>query len=128
MKRAERRQTSFGLAWREVAYLSMLFRDGSVDPDVFRQIGVKWRDASTPTRAASADEAAKLIGSGVLPPDSPVTYDRIGLSLQEQQQLDRDRAKASGGKVIDRLRSLRNVNSDVNGNGDGTPQPSSNAL
>lgn len=128
VKRAERRQTSFGLAWREVAYLALLLRDGSVDRDVFRQVGVKWRDASTPTRAAAADEAAKLIGSGVLPPDSSVTYDRIGLSQQEQQQLERDRAKASGGKVIDRLRSLRNVNSDVNGNGDGTPQPSSNAL
>lgn len=128
VKRAERRQTSFGLAWREVAYLSMLFRDGSVDPDVFRQIGVKWRDASTPTRAASADEASKLIGVEVLPPDSSVTYDRIGLSQQEQQQLERDRVKASGGKVIDRLRSLRSVNSDVNGNGDGTSQPSSNAL
>lgn len=128
VKRAERRQVSFGLAWREVAYLSLLLRDGAVDPDVFRQVGVKWRDASTPTRAASADEAAKLIGSGVLPADSSVTYDRIGLSQQEQQQLERDRAKASGGKVIDRLRSLRNVNSDVNGNGDGTSQPSSNAL
>lgn len=128
VKRAERRQTSFGLAWREVAYLSLLLRDGAVDPVAFRQIGTKWRDASTPTRAAAADEAAKLIGSGVLPPDSSVTYDRIGLSQQEQQQLERDRAKASGGKVIDRLRSLRNVNSDVNGNGDGTPQPSSNAL
>lgn len=128
VKRAERRQTSFGLAWREVAYLSLLLRDGAVDPVAFRQIGTKWRDASTPTRAAAADEAAKLIGSGVLPPDSSVTYDRIGLSQQEQQQLERDRAKASGGKVIDRLRSLRNVNSDVNGNSDGTPQPSSNAL
>ncbi|OBB63515.1 hypothetical protein A5755_21790 [Mycolicibacterium fortuitum] len=128
VKRAERRQTSFGLAWREVAYLSLLLRDGAVDPVAFRQIGTKWRDASTPTRAAAADEAAKLIGSGVLPPDSSVTYDRIGLSQQEQQQLERDRAKASGGKVIDRLRSLRNVNSDVNGNGDGTSQPSSNAL
>lgn len=128
VKRAERRQTSFGLAWREVAYLSLLLRDGAVDPVAFRQIGTKWRDAATPTRAAAADEATKLIGAEVLPPDSIVTYDRIGLSAQEQQQLERDRAKASGGKVIDRLRSLRNVNSDVNGNGDGTSQPSSNAL
>ena len=95
MKRAERRQTSFGLAWREVAYLALLFRDGSVDPDAFRQVGVKWRDAATPTRAAAADEAAKLIGAGVLPADSSVTYDRIGLSLQEQQQLARDRRRSS---------------------------------
>ena len=103
VKRAERRQVSFGLAWREVAYLSLLFRDGSVGRDVFRQVGVKWRDAATPTRAAAADEAAKLIGAEVLPPDSSVTYDRIGLSLQEQQQLARDRRRGGVTSLVDRL-------------------------
>ncbi|MFV8169838.1 phage portal protein [Mycolicibacterium peregrinum] len=105
VKRAERRQVSFGLAWREVAYLSLLLRDGVVDPLAFRQIGTKWRDASTPTRAAAADEATKLIGAEVLPPDSTVTYDRIGLSPQEQQQLERDRRKGGTQSLVDRLTS-----------------------
>lgn len=105
VKRAERRQTSFGLAWREVAYLSLLLRDGVVDPDAFRQVGTKWRDASTPTRAAAADEATKLIGAEVLPPDSTVTYDRIGLSPQEQQQLERERRRSTVRSLTDAIRA-----------------------
>lgn len=104
VKRAERRQTSFGLAWREVAYLALLLRDGSVDPEAFRQVGVKWRDASTPTRAAAADEATKLIAAQVLQPDSSVTYDRIGLSQQEQDQLERERQRSSVTDLISGLR------------------------
>lgn len=106
VKRAERRQKSFGLAWREVAYLALLLRDGAVDPAEFRQVGVKWRDASTPTRAAAADEAAKLIGAGVLPADSTVTYDRVGLSPQEQEQLARDRQASTVTDLVSGLRSV----------------------
>ena len=95
VKRAERRQKSFGLAWLEVAHLALLIRDGAADPQVVRSLGVDWQDASTPTRAAAADEAAKLIGAGVLPPDSSVTWDRIGLSQQEQQQLIIDRRRST---------------------------------
>lgn len=103
VKRAERRQSSFGLAWLEVAYLALMIRDGAVDRDQFRDVSVSWRDASTPTRAASADEAAKLIGAGVLPPDSSVTYDRIGLSQQEQQQLALDRRRSTVSDLLAKL-------------------------
>lgn len=119
VKRAERRQMSFGLAWLEVARVALQIRDGSIDPDVFRQVAVSWRDASTPTRAAAADEAAKLIGAGVLPTDSSVTYDRIGLSQQEQQQLVKDRRRSTGGTILDRLRQ------QGNGNDNGAAQPNS---
>lgn len=102
VKRAERRQVSFGLAWMEVARLALMMR-GDFDAEAFRKIGVSWRDASTPTRAASADEAAKLIGAGVLPPTSVVTYDRIGLSAQEQQQLGSERRRAEGAGAIQEL-------------------------
>lgn len=103
VKRAERRQKSFGLAWRQIAYLALLLRDGGVDPQVFREVAVKWRDASTPTRAAAADEASKLIPIGVLPADSTVTYDRLGLSPQEQQQLERDRRRGGAQSLVDQL-------------------------
>lgn len=92
VKRAERRQTQFGRAWLEVARLALLVRDGSV-PDDFSNLTVRWRDASTPTRAAAADEATKLIGAGVLPPDSSVTYDRVGLSPAEQRQVMADKRR-----------------------------------
>ncbi|MDQ2636591.1 MAG: phage portal protein, partial [Actinomycetota bacterium] len=104
VKRAERRQVSFGLAWSEVARLVLMMR-GDFDPEAFRQIGVSWKDAATPTRAAAADEAAKLIGAGVLPPTSTVTYDRIGLSAQEQQQLRSENAGSTVRSLVERLRS-----------------------
>jgi hypothetical protein len=107
VKRAERRQTSFSLAWREIAYLALLLRDGSVDRKVFREVSPKWRDAATPTRAAAADEASKLIAAKVLPPDSTVTWDRIGLSQQEQRQLKSDRNRAVGRSVLETLAQRR---------------------
>lgn len=103
VKRAERRQISFGLAWLEIARLSLMLRS-DFDPDAFRQVAVSWKDASTPARAAAADEAAKLIGAGVLPPDSPVTWDRIGLSVQEQQQLRKDMPRATITNLVSSLR------------------------
>lgn len=109
VKRAERRQTSFGLGWREVAYLSLLLRDGGVDRDVFREVGVKWRDASTPTRAAAADEAVKYIGAGVLQPNSKVALDRAGFSVQEQQQIERERLSGSVLSLVDKLTSTSPV-------------------
>ena len=112
VKRAERRQMSFGAAWLEVAYLSLLFRDRGVDPESFRKLGVSWRDASTPTRAAAADEAQKLIASQVLLPDSTVTYDRIGLTQQEQQQLERDKR---GRMVRDLTAAIRERRAEVPG-------------
>lgn len=103
VKRAERRQTSFGQAWLEVAYLALLVRDGEVDRDKFRGIYVDWRDASTPTRAAAADEATKLIAAGVFPPDSGVTYDRIGLTRQDQERLSVDRRNAAARTAMDTI-------------------------
>lgn len=105
VKRAERRQTVFGLGWLEVARLALLVRDGRI-PDEFRQVSVKWRDASTPTRSATADEATKLVAAQVLPPDSSVTYDRIGLTPVEQRQLKADKRAAGMGDVVARLRML----------------------
>ena len=113
VKRAERRQVSFGAGWLEVAHLAMLIRGDSPDREILRRMGVSWRDASTPTRAAAADEAAKLIGAGVLAPDSHVTWDRIGLSPQEQQQLDSDRRRDAGGSALAALMGRQGVNAAI---------------
>jgi hypothetical protein len=94
VKRAERRQASFGRAWHEVGRVALLIRDGEVPNDYDTRVSERWRDAATPTRAASADEAAKLIGAGVLPADSTVTYDRVGLSPAEQAIVKADKARA----------------------------------
>lgn len=100
VKRAERRQAAFGRAWLEVGRLALLIRDGAV-PDDYVNVTARWRDAATPTRAASADEALKLTSGDnpILPPDSTVTYDRIGLTPAEQRQVEADKRRA-GGRLI----------------------------
>lgn len=103
VKRAERRQTVFGRAWREVAYLALLVRDGSV-PAEFSSVTSRWRDAATPTRAAAADEVVKLIGAGVLLPESTVTMNRIGLTPAEQRSLAADRRRARGADLVAAIR------------------------
>lgn len=82
VKRTERRQTSFGWAWREVARLVLAAHgiDGS-------QVAPLWRPADTPTVAAEADAAVKLVQAGILPANSPVTYDRLRISPEDQRRI-----------------------------------------
>lgn len=87
VKRAERRQAGFTSAWREVAHLTMDVRGERVPDDFRRRIGLVWRNAATPTQAAAADEAAKLVAAGVLPKHHPITWKRVGLSPNEIAQL-----------------------------------------
>ena len=105
IKRAERRQVTFGRAWREVAYLALLIKDGSV-PENFNELEVKWRDAATPTRSAAADEAVKLVGAGVLSADSEVTYDRIGLTPAEQLTLKADKRRMRALETVKAIASV----------------------
>ena len=104
VKRAERRQVSFGLAWLEVARLVLMMR-GTYDAEKFRKVGVSWKDAATPTRAAAADEAVKLVGAEVLQPDSSITWDRIGLSAQEQQTRRSELSASTVRSLVDSLRA-----------------------
>jgi hypothetical protein len=102
VKRAERRQKQFGRAWIEVARLALLVRDGVIPPEA-ADIRPSWRDPSTPTRAAAADEAVKLIGAGVLLPNSEVTYNRIGLSDTDKQILGTEKAASDANQLITNL-------------------------
>jgi hypothetical protein len=112
VKRAERRQTVFGRSWTEVGRLALLVRDGAVPDGFDGSVSNRWRDASTPTRAAAADEATKLIGSGILPPDSSVTYDRVGLSPAEQRQVAADKRRAAGRAVLASLPTVTDANAN----------------
>lgn len=86
-KRAERRQLIFGAPEGRLMRKALWIRDGK-DPGVTpRPI---WRDAGTPTRSAQAQDAVALVTAGVLPPDSDVTYERIGLSDTDRQRLHAD--------------------------------------
>jgi hypothetical protein len=102
VKRAERRQKQFGRTWAEVARLALLVRDGSI-PAEASSIRPIWRDASTPTRAAAADEAVKLIAAGVLLGDSEVTYNRIGLTDSDKEVLKAEKRVARATNLVGNL-------------------------
>lgn len=99
VKRAERRQRQFGRTWSEVAKLALLVRDGEL-PVGIGSLRPIWRDASTPTRAAAADEAVKLISAGVLPATSDIVLNRIGLSDSDKQVLKSERNAADANALI----------------------------
>lgn len=64
----------------------------------------KWRDPSTPTKAADADAAVKLVGAGILPPESSVTRDRVGLSPAEQRRVESEQSRTAVGELVRTLR------------------------
>lgn len=102
VKRAERRQKQFGRTWVEVAKLALLVRDGAL-PAEANAIRPIWRDASTPTRAAAADEAVKLITAGVFTPDSDVVYNRLGLTDSDKQVLKEEKGASQANQLVSNL-------------------------
>jgi hypothetical protein len=115
VKRAERRQKQFGRTWSEVAKLALLVRDGVIpaEASIVRPI---WRDAATPTRAAAADEVVKLVGAGVLPAESEIVLNRIGLSDSDKQVLQTERAVANATAFVSDLASAAKAVTGGNGN------------
>ena len=95
VKRAERRQTTFSRSWMEVGRLALLMRDGQVPDNYDASVSCRWRDAATPTRAAAADEVTKLTAAGIIPAESQVAMDRIGLGPAEQAKIMADRSRAA---------------------------------
>lgn len=108
VKRAERRQRQFGRTWTEVAKLALLVRDGEL-PAGIEEVRPIWRDASTPTRAAAADEVVKLIQVGVLPATSEVVLNRIGLSDSDKQVVKGERRSADARTLVANLAAARQV-------------------
>lgn len=99
-KRAERRQRIFGAAEGRLMRKGLWVRDGK-DPGVTpRPI---WRDAGTPTRSAQAQDAVALVAAGILPGDSDVTYERIGLSEADRQRIRSDLRRARATKMVSAL-------------------------
>jgi hypothetical protein len=113
VKRAERRQGQFGRAWSEVAKLALLVRDGVI-PEEAKDIRPIWRDASTPTRAAAADEVIKLISAGVLLPDSMITYNRIGLSDSDKEVIKVEKRLARANNLVGNLAAAAQAATEAN--------------
>jgi len=110
-RRAAFRQKMFGRSWREVARLVLMMQsdDGRIDEAAFAQLAVNWQDPSTPTPAADADRATKLVGSKILPPDSTVAYREAGFNAVEIEQLEQDKRRATVKSVVANLATAANA-------------------
>lgn len=101
LKRAERRHTQFGAGHHELGeQIYMLTHATGTVPDEFRGVDESWRDPATPTRAASSDAATKLVSAGILPADSEVTMEWVGLSKSDQRRLKADRGRQRNLDVV----------------------------
>lgn len=109
VKKAERRQSAFGKAWTDIARLvSRASRDVEVSlrQDV-AAVRPMWRDAATPTLAATTDAVIKEIAAGVAPARGEYVQNRLGLNMFEKEMLSRDWAKASATSIVDQLRQAK---------------------
>lgn len=94
---AESCQAAFGTAW-----LNIIHKAVGADTS---NIVLQWRNPATPSRAASADAAVKLVSAGVLPADSEVVYDMLDLNDAQRKSLRAYQAKRRAQEHIDQLRA-----------------------
>ena len=95
VKRAERKQRSWGGAWERVMRLVLLVRDGEA-PDNVRALETIWRDASTPTVAQAADAALKKHQAKIVPlrqTREDLGYSQAQIARMEEQD-EEDTANA----------------------------------
>lgn len=62
-------------------------------PDELKRLTVRWADPATPSRSAAADAAMKLVSSGILPADSDVALEMVGLSNADMLRVQAHRKR-----------------------------------
>jgi hypothetical protein len=95
IKKAERRIRRFSATHRDAMRLALWFRDGE-PPDKSRRIETVWRNPATPTLAAQVDAATKLVQSQILPADSDVVLEMVGLTEDQRRRVMVERRAAPG--------------------------------
>lgn len=88
VKRAERRQKSFGRAWGVVGRLAL----AALGESAFSEVGAvstRWGDPATPTVGATTDAMVKLAQAGIAAGASRPVWDRVGFTPEEQQEMQR---------------------------------------
>lgn len=115
---AESCQRRFGPAWERIIDRAQKYAGSDGMATV--RVSAQWRNPATPSRAAAADAAVKLVRAGILPVDSEVTWDMLDLSDRQRQTLRREAQKARAQARIDQLRIRTG---QIEGAKDGTEQP-----
>jgi hypothetical protein len=101
---AEWAADTLGAGWRRVMLLALMLRDGLTEvPAEWLRLEMRWRDPSTPSKAAIADAVTKQVASGILPPDSPVTYEQLGYDETTVARLTADRRRFEASQRLDAL-------------------------
>lgn len=100
VKRAERRQSSFGNRWELAMRLADRIRTGTWRKEL-RRLESLWRDASTPTIAQSSDAATKKYQVGLVPKrqtreDLGYNQEQIALMEEEDRKADAREAELLG--------------------------------
>lgn len=95
---AESAQDSFGFAYRQMSRNIIELVEGRPVPEA-DNVRTVWRDASTPSRAQRTDAVSKLIASGVLPPDSEVTWEMLGFDEATIERLKHDQRRRRGAEI-----------------------------
>ena len=126
VKRAERRISTWDVEWQAAGQLASFLVTGT-EP-ALSEITTEWADPAVPARGADTDRAVKLVGAGILPAESSVTQEMVGLTPAQRKRLERDHNKAL---MRDLIRGAANQNgapADDNANNAGaSSQPDDNS-
>jgi hypothetical protein len=116
IKKAERRIRRFSATHRDAMRLALWFRDGEPPPKE-RRIEAVWRNPATPTLAAQVDAATKLVQAQILPADSDVVLEMVGLTEDQRRRVAIDRRRSAGqassSSLMDRLAALGDQNAEL---------------
>jgi hypothetical protein len=88
VKRAELRQATAGPVFADAVRAKVAMADSKrFDDPSLPRITTRWRDPSTPTKAATADAVTKYVAAGILPAQSEVTWELMGLDRATRERL-----------------------------------------
>lgn len=107
---AEATCDGFTPAWVRAMVTGVQMRDNLTEiPDELRDLSIRWRDPSTPSRAAAVDAALKLTSGDnpIIPADSEVALELAGLSQMQIDRVMADRRRANGRATISALAALQ---------------------
>lgn len=120
---AEECHVWFGKPWERIIARAQLA--AGTDGDL-QAVHPLWRNPSTPSKAAAADLALKLVQGKVLQPDSEVTYDMLDFTDQQRRTLRGEQRRRQAREYIASLTNgAQNVSqqsgpASANGSGSGT--------
>lgn len=94
----------FGVGWvRSVRNALMVRENRSEMPEEWRKLRAKWRDPSTPSRAAASDAVAKDVATFPWMADSEVALERAGFSRIDIERLMADKRHGAALQYLERL-------------------------